>query len=166
MTMGAATPVRLQSCALSAVAVRPCARNAGNPKIIASAAPKTRCNVVPAGGSGTAPRVTPDERTSVSTNSGAAHWIITAAVNTPAAGSAQSAASVRHAIATVATERSEKIASAVLSWLLLITRNAAANRNAPIDPEDTPSIFPGSAGGPYFSPDTISAAASANPATT
>src|SRR4029078_6412098 len=91
---------------------------------------------------------------------------MTAAVKTPAAGNAQSAASVRQVIATVAAERSVNTASAGLSWSLLMTRNAAANRNAPIEPEDTPSIFPGSAGGPYFSPDTISAADNAKAATT
>src|SRR4029079_12267510 len=89
--------------------------------------------------------------------------IMTAAVKTPAAGNAQSAASVRQVIATVAAERSVNTGTAVLCGSLLRPRNAAANRNAPIEPKDTPSIFPGSAGGPYFSPDTISAAANANP---
>src|SRR6185503_8123235 len=63
MTMGTTAPVRLHSWVLSVVAVRPCAAKAGNPKITASAAPKTRCRVVPVGGSGMAPRVTPGEST-------------------------------------------------------------------------------------------------------
>ena len=165
MTIGTMTPLRLHSWALRAVAVRPCMANAGKPKITASAAP-TQMQSRPCRWTRNRACATPGESRSVSTNSGAAHWIITVATSAPAAGTAQSAASVRHAIATVAAVRSAKIASASPLWSLLITRKAAANRKAAIEPDETPSIFPGSAGGPYFSPDTISAAASAKPATT
>ena len=113
-----------------------------------------------------APRVTPAGRINWSKTSGAAHCTITKIAITPAAGSAQRAASARHAMATVAAARIVKIVSAAVSCTLPMTSTVAANKYAPMAPEETSSIFPGSAVGPNNNPETINAAASAKPAMT
>ena len=62
------------------------------------------------------------------------HWMfttqsaITSAASAPATGTAATAASVRHAIATVATTRLENAISARPSWSHASTSTAAANR--------------------------------------
>ena len=62
------------------------------------------------------------------------HWMftiqsaITTAASAPATGTATTAASVRHAIATVAATRPENAISASPSWSHASTSTAAANR--------------------------------------
>jgi len=75
-----------------------------------------------------APPATPDGSTSSSNIVGAAQCSSTITVNSPAPGSANNAASVRQAMATVAAASKVNAESVAASWKLPMTTTLAATR--------------------------------------